>query len=42
MLICVDQFEELFGRPVDDGAAFAGALGACLTEPRPAAPAPPD
>ncbi|MFJ9018467.1 trypsin-like peptidase domain-containing protein [Streptomyces sp. NPDC102259] len=31
MLVCVDQFEEVFGRPVDDRAAFAGALGACLT-----------
>ncbi|MFH0174861.1 trypsin-like peptidase domain-containing protein [Streptomyces cacaoi] len=32
LLICVDQFEEVFGRPVDDRAAFAGALGACLTD----------
>ncbi|WP_405967297.1 trypsin-like peptidase domain-containing protein [Streptomyces sp. NBC_00015] len=32
MLICVDQFEEVFGRPVDDRAAFTGALGACLTD----------
>ncbi|WP_062648176.1 S1 family peptidase [Streptomyces maremycinicus] len=32
LLICVDQFEEVFGRPAADRAAFTGALGACLTE----------